>query len=62
MMMACFLNDDFERCFPKLMICYFSGGKTLVGELLLLNAVLIRDVDAMLILPYVALVDEKVNK
>ena len=41
--------------------CPTSGGKTLVGELLLLNAVLTRSTDALLVLPYVALVEEKVG-
>eukprot|EP00116_Pleurobrachia_bachei_P019475 sb/3479737/ len=41
--------------------CPTSGGKTLVGELLLLNALLTRCTDALLILPYVALVEEIVH-
>jgi len=38
-----------------------SGGKTLVAEMLIFRQLLCKKSDALLILPYVALVQEKVE-
>ena len=38
-----------------------SGGKTLVAEIIILEALLARDSDALLVLPYVSLVQEKMR-
>lgn len=39
-----------------------SGGKTLVAEMLIMKELICKEKDAMLVLPFVAIVQEKVSR
>lgn len=59
---ACLSLDSVQKRRNLIYSLPTSGGKTLVAEILIFKEILCRKQDALLILPYVALVQEKVNK